>query len=181
MTEKMSDRLKTVFSLIDLMSPEERERVRSKLASLRSISRETKAEASTEVVRSDVDDCIAELIKFLNEMGVMSAPPAASVISNFKGSAKGKSSISKFEALAVYMRKYVKGRLQRRSLLRIAYGILYEKVREHSTSITLPQMANRVDEIPGCLDDAFPGYARAGMLSMAVIQNRSFGAQYNGR
>ena len=131
--------------------------------------------------RSGVDDAIVELVHYLNAAGVLSVQPSQRFLREFKKSPRGKSSVRKFEALWKYMQTYAEDRSARRALLQIAYGMLFEKIQKFSSSVTLTQMANRVDEIPGCLDRAFPGYAKAGLLAIAVKRHASFEQDPNGR
>lgn len=181
---KRSDEYEDALSLVKRMPPEDRLQLETYLRSLRAQDpgagnvAESPEAVSTS---SGVDDCIVELVHYLNGSGVLSAQPSQRFVNEFKNSARGKSSVRKFEELWKYMEKYAPERLTRRALLRIAYAMLFEKIQKYSPSVTLTQMANRVDEIPGCLDRAFPGYAKAGLLAIAVNRHTTFEQDTNGR
>lgn len=74
----------------------------------------------------------------------------------------------KVPALVEFVRKQKLNKIQRGMLLYLSFEILYEEKTKLGAACTARVIMREIHRVPALLDSQFPGYARAGMLGMAV-------------
>jgi hypothetical protein len=74
----------------------------------------------------------------------------------------------KAQALEGFLHKHALTRSERRALLHIAIGLLYDVIREEGHPAAARTIMAQVHRLPAVLDWQFPGYAAAGCLRLIV-------------
>ena len=61
-----------------------------------------------------------------------------------------------------------RNKLKRHALILLSIKLLYKNLVEMNVPVSSRMMMNHIHRIPSVLDDAFPGYARSGMLGIVI-------------
>lgn len=73
------------------------------------------------------------------------------------------------EGLSEFLRDAVKrNRVKLRALVWLSVKLLYRHLVEMGVPVSARMMMNHIHRIPSVLDDAFPGYARSGLLGIVI-------------
>lgn len=111
--------------------------------------------------------CIAEQLSRMSVEFV-----SVAVLRNQRGIASFR---SKLPGLMKFVSSGGRNRIEQRAILMMGIELLYDHLVKQQLPITAWLLMSHVHRIPSVLNDAFPGYARAGLLSWIVKKRQSDG------
>lgn len=153
-----------VVAALPLLSPDERARVGAALKAIGGVSGTLGSAVpggeSTEDVSDEALGVIAAVVLRLS--GERAHPAVLRRSSQFPAFAPKTADLGQFFA------QHAPARAQRRALLAVGVELLYRDLARAGMSVTSRTLMSCVHQVPGVLDKAFPGYARAGHLGMIV-------------
>lgn len=155
-----------VVEALPRLSPEERERVASRLAALRALSGApvpTAPAGEQAAPESAVDEVLAAVCAV-----VLRASGERASVHALRRDRQTRALAAKVGPLQEYLAACARTRVERRALLELGTRLLYDQLREGGYPASARTLVAHAHRIPAVVDASFPGYAAAGMLGMIL-------------
>ncbi len=147
-----------VVAMLPRLTPEERARIAERLKMLGSAS--SPPAPGDEDLATAMVEVISEVV--LRMSGERAAPAALRRTRGFSALRE------KARDLAPFLARAARARAERRALLSLGFELLYRDLRRGGFSVTARVLMACAHQVPGVLDQSFPGYARSGRLGMLI-------------
>jgi len=159
-----------VVAAIPHLTPAERDRIVARLRALQSLapSQSLVGASGSFPEEAAAPDAGAELLAAIADQVLRASGERVSLAAlrrapGFRAFARKAQELEAFAAGAG-----VRSRPARRALLAIGLDLLHRDLRAAGFSVSARTLMSCAHQVPGVLDKAFPGYARAGLLGMVV-------------
>lgn len=162
----MSD-LEAVLAALPQLSPDERAAVEARLKALRALSGGLPApEAQDSASPAPTDDAVGEVAESIARVVLRKSGErvAAAGLRRVAGAGFRE----KAEGVVAFAGSHAPDRVRRRALLDLGVGLLYAAILEQGGSASSRTLMQQLHRLPAILDEAFPGYASAGLLRMVI-------------
>ena len=158
-------RLEQILQDLPRLTAEQRSLIADRIKFLNSAGTVLTMPTVTEQARDDdaADWALDVLLETMQRLGV-ECP--------FKPAIKKSSQYAAFRqkvpGIVAWMSRSVKKRNQRRALFAMGVGLLYENMVEMEVAVSARSVMQHIHRLPSVINQAFPDYARAGLLGFIV-------------
>jgi hypothetical protein len=164
MTASVSD----IIAVLPTLSTADREKLRTHLKLLDSLSTDRTGPVTNGASPDNDAQFVLEAVAAtLASQGLEHTPPAMLMKSPAYPAFK-----EKLPGLMQYLAGAASTRTQQRALLELAVKLLYKNLNEMNLAISARTILSHIHRIPAVMNQHFPGYAQAGMLSWIVRSQR---------
>lgn len=168
MTNKLiSPSAKTVLDLLPTLQPHELVTIANRIKSLTQFvpsgDNAPTLEQSAREIDGDAGVVIQTIAAVLMSMGVEFVS-----VDNLRKDTGYKTFREKVPDLMTYIRRAAHTRNEQRALLRMGISLLYDNMTKAGFPVSARTIRNNIHRLPSIFNMTFPGYARAGLLSMLL-------------
>lgn len=165
----MSDALNQIIGLLSSLDKADQDKLYARLKALRGFDKAS-ANATPAPANADADLVLEVISSTMQGMGLELTPP-----SQLKLTLGYNAFAGKVPALMGFIRQAAPTRLQQRVLLSLGIRLLYDNIVEAGYPVSSRHIMAQIHRIPSIFDQNFPGYSRAGLLSMLISREEKFG------
>jgi hypothetical protein len=162
---------KTVKTLLPRLSPSQLAEVRRHIDGLAQFVKIPQSDEPEAEVIDDEPFVLEVIAKTLTDMGV----ECSSRHSLWRGDGS-KEFKAKCPELMRWLRRVVRTRTEQRAVLKMGVTLLYENMVKAGFPASARTVRNHIHRVPSVINQAFPGYAKNGMLALIVRKRDANGS-----
>ena len=160
----MSTLLQRVLGDLSSLSPSDRGRVVEKAKLLNSMASSQSTSTTQHAAPVQTDDLLLDALSEVVERRTGERVYPAML----RKSQQYAAFRDKTPPLMEFFEKHASRRNERRALVAVAFGVLYDDLARMNVSISARTLLSHAHRLPAVLDVAFPGYASSSLLGMVV-------------